>query len=482
MSRFPSPTPPGMAEGTAHLIPRSDIDIQDSLGQGGYGEVFSGLRKGGSRVAVKRLLQGLTAKSKSEFKREVAVLSAMACEFVVQLYGVVDDSPDQPVLIVMELMHESLLDAVHKSDTPPSLRQRIMWLVQAGKGVAFLHAKGVIHRDIKPGNMLITSSDTGRRLKMGDFGLSKSLADITSSSMRSTAPGARAAGNAGTVHYMAPELFKMKPEYSLASDVYAFGVVSWEIVSMKQPYKDSPDYDCIKQGVKDGEREEFEPDFPPALKAMIERAWHKEPKERPSIDECVRDLEHYLKQLASDDTGAGHGGSASVRSGGVGGGRTQQSPPPFLESKMPAPNGPPPSWIAAPVAERSPPRPVHSSVVDAKQLSFLTSTEVALLVQSAGPDFAAKGYVEAAEKKKGLTGDFILKANEVELSLLFSQMGVDAVDMPALREAVASWKANPAQAFNSIAAMREIKVRLGIIKEASTQTSNPKPQTPNPKP
>ena len=273
MSRFPSPPPPGMAEGTAHLIPRSDIDIQDSLGQGGYGEVFSGLRKGGSRVAVKRLLQGLTAKSKSEFKREVAVLSAMACEFVVQLYGVVDDSPDQPVLIVMELMHESLFDAVHKSDTPPSLRQRIMWLVQAGKGIAFLHAKGVIHRDIKPGNMLITSPDTGRRLKMGDFGLSKSLADITSSSTRSTAPGARAAGNAGTVHYMAPELFKMKPEYSPASDVYAFGFVSWEIICRKLPYKECSDPQLIKEGVRAGEREDFASDFPPALKAMIERAW-----------------------------------------------------------------------------------------------------------------------------------------------------------------------------------------------------------------
>jgi eukaryotic-like serine/threonine-protein kinase len=262
-----------MAAGTAHLIPRSDIHIQDSLGHGGYGEVFSGLRKGGSKVAVKRLLQGLTSQSKSEFKREVAFLSAMACEFVVQVYGVVDDSPDQPMLLIMELMHESLFDAVHKSDTPPSLRQRIMWLVQAGKGIAFLHEKGVIHRDIKPGNMLITSPATGRRLKMGDFGLSKSLSDITSLSMRSTAPGARAAGNAGTVHYMAPELFKIKPQYSLASDVYAFGFVSWEIISMKQPYKESPDYDCIKQGVKDGEREDFASDFPPALQAMIERAW-----------------------------------------------------------------------------------------------------------------------------------------------------------------------------------------------------------------
>ena len=67
-------------------------------------------------------------------------------------------------------------------------------------------------------------------------------------------------------------------------------------------------------------------------------------------------------------------------------------------------------------------------------------------MHAAGPDFEAKGYGEAAEKKN-VTGDFILKANEVELSTLFSQMGVKAVDMPTLREAVSCWKANPTQAF-----------------------------------
>jgi hypothetical protein len=104
----------------------------------------------------------------------------------------------------------------------------------------------------------------------------------------------------------------------------------------------------------------------------------------------------------------------------------------------------------------------------------LTSTEVALLVQSAGPDFAAKGYVKAAEKNKGLTGDFILKANEVELSLLFGKMGVDPVDMPKLREAVASWKVNPAQAFNSIAALRE-EERQAAASKVRACYLNPKP-------
>jgi hypothetical protein len=84
-----------------------------------------------------------------------------------------------------------------------------------------------------------------------------------------------------------------------------------------------------------------------------------------------------------------------------------------------------------------------------QQLSSLTIFQVAFLVDSARHDFKAKGYGQAALKHK-VNGEFIVKANEVELSTLFSQMGVNAVDMPALREVVSSWKANPAQLFSVV--------------------------------
>ena len=105
---------------------------------------------------------------------------------------------------------------------------------------------------------------------------------------------------------------------------------------------------------------------------------------------------------------------------------------------------------------------------------------MALLVDGARPDFKAKGYGQAAASKH-MDGIFILKANEVELSLLFSQMGVAAVDMPKLREAVASWKADPAQAFECIAAEQQVQQTLPTP-IPTTHIPNPKPQTPNPTP
>ena len=270
---------------SVHHIPRGDITLGKQLGKGGFAEVFEGTRRGGAAVAVKRLFDGLSEQSKTSFRHELIMMCQLRSDYVVSVYGLVDDAPHEPMLLVMERMHENLFRA-YSSDPAPSLRQRVEWLLQAGRGISFLHAQSppILHRDIKPANMLLTSPATGRRLKMSDFGLSKSLADIaTSLAARSTVPaaggGSAAAAEVGTPHYKAPELMSMKPKYSAASDVYAFGVVCWEVICMRLPYRDCSDLQEIKAGVKAGDREEFEledcPDFvfPPALKAMIERAW-----------------------------------------------------------------------------------------------------------------------------------------------------------------------------------------------------------------
>jgi len=213
----------------------------------------------------------------------------------------------------------------------------------------------------------------------------------------------------------------------------------------------------IRADVKAGGREEFELEdcsdfvFPPALKAMIERAWAQvnplqhynrfhlhlfcaqDPKERPSIDQCVRELQQFLEQLdAAGPLAAGGGVEPSSRNQSA----PPRGQPPSSDSRVLD------STIAAP--------PPDSSVVGVEQLASLTDVQVGFLVDTAGSHFKAKGYGQAAVNKK-VDGNFILNANEVELSVLFSQMGVDAVDMPALRKAVSSWKAVPAQVFSCLA-------------------------------
>jgi serine/threonine protein kinase len=267
-----------------YRIPRGDITLGKFLDKGGFAEVFEGTRRGGAPVAVKRLFDGLSEQSKVSFRREVDMMCQLRSDFIVSVHGLVDDPPHEPMLLVMERMHENLVRA-YGSFPAPSLRQRVEWLVQAGRGISFLHSQSppILHRDIKPANMLLTSPATGSRLKLSDLGLSKSLADITASlatrtAMPAAGGGSAAAAEVGTPHYKAPELMSLKPKYSPASDVYAFGVVCWETICMRLPYRGSSLQD-IRAEVKAGNREDFEledcPDFvfPPALKTMIERAW-----------------------------------------------------------------------------------------------------------------------------------------------------------------------------------------------------------------
>jgi hypothetical protein len=175
----------------------------------------------------------------------------------------------------------------------------------------------------------------------------------------------------------------------------------------------------------------------------------QDPKQRPSIDECVRDLEQFLAQLPQDAEGmvapppSLAGGpsqlpaSLIVEVGHVGSSSSSSPPPPDSTTAFPPPVSPPPQ------------QPPASLAVDVNQLLSLQPSDIRILLHAARPDFESKGYGKAAEKKK-VTGEFILKANEVDLSTLFSQMGVDAVDMPTLRQAVASWKVDPAQAFVTV--------------------------------
>jgi hypothetical protein len=175
----------------------------------------------------------------------------------------------------------------------------------------------------------------------------------------------------------------------------------------------------------------------------------QDPKQRPSIDECVRDLEQFLAQLPWDAEGML--GPPPPLAGGP-----SQLPASLLVDgsllRSPSSSSPPPpdSTTAFPPPISPPPQqPPASLAVGVRQLSSLQPSDICILLHAARPDFESKGYGKAAEKKN-VTGDFILKANEVELSVLFSQMGVDAVDMPTLREAVASWKVHPAQAFVAV--------------------------------
>ncbi|KAG0223191.1 hypothetical protein BGW42_006068, partial [Actinomortierella wolfii] len=151
-------------------------------------------------------------------------------------------------------------------------------------GLTYIHSKGVIHRDLKSENVLLTRS---MEVKLCDFGC---VTIKTTSATRSTTT------LKGTIRWIAPEIFEDRPNYSAKSDMYSFGMVMWEMAANSTiPFKDHHDYSVIMSLVKKGAREKLPEDTPANYRAWVQRCWLQDPFERPEAKEYVQGNEETVE-------------------------------------------------------------------------------------------------------------------------------------------------------------------------------------------
>ena len=149
----------------------------------------------------------------------------------------------------------------------------------------YIHKAGILHRDLKPQNILI---DNNYYPKVCDFGLSRCFADSLTNSMQLSMTG-----SIGTPLYMAPELYEDDQHYGPAVDVYAFAFLAYEIVTGNEPFcengKSATLTELIRK-IKNGLRPKFEYNINDNMKDLIEKCWSQDPKDRPSFDEIFEML------------------------------------------------------------------------------------------------------------------------------------------------------------------------------------------------
>uniref|UniRef100_A0A383VBX5 Protein kinase domain-containing protein n=1 Tax=Tetradesmus obliquus TaxID=3088 RepID=A0A383VBX5_TETOB len=183
-------------------------------------------------------------------------------------------------------------------------------LLDAATGMAYLHSKGVLHGDLKAGNVLLQATvhgTYGQVAKISDFGLAATLLD--GATHRSTA-------SMGTITHMAPEVLR-SGHMSTAADVYSFGIMMWEVYTNQQAHQGLHYGAVVERVVVRGERPKVPTDMPNEYSLLMRSCWDGDAAKRPNFAQVITCLELLLDNLTSDSDGRiseGSEGAASTSS------------------------------------------------------------------------------------------------------------------------------------------------------------------------
>lgn len=273
--------------------------IREKLGTGGMGEVYLAEDTKLSRnVALKVLPPELASNPdrRERFHREAKAVAALNHPNIVTLHSV--EEAEGVLFLTLELVEgETLRERIDRGPLP--VEQVFELGAQIGEGLSKAHAAGILHRDLKPHNVMVTVDG---RAKLLDFGLAKFLAlsasDPDAATMaRETSPGM----TLGTAGYMAPEQALGK-EVDARADLFALGVVLYEMTTGRSPFRGETLAAFFDSLLHDAPPSPLttNPDLPRDLVRIIERALEKEPARRyASAGELVADL----KGLAAEKPG-----------------------------------------------------------------------------------------------------------------------------------------------------------------------------------
>jgi len=328
-------------------IDADEIVIRDKIQEGGFGIVYKGTWRG-SDVAIKKLKPGTylgrggggggrerggiqSPSMKAKFISEAGLLSKLRHPRVVQFLGVTffregsgggDDSGGMSLGVVTEFLEGgSLWDVLRKrnkrvrakasarrgSETgggrQPYVEEKgdVDWenmvkvALHTASGMAFLHASGIIHHDLKSANILL---DENSSAKICDFGISRSVRTV------------KRVKDIGTIHWTAPEVLRGdEAKISPKIDVYSFAIILWELITGRVPYRGIRDAQIVQlvafetarpgpppQPGKSG----VAPDCPVELCTIVADCWAEEPSIRPTFEELMRRLDDLLKSIRKE--------------------------------------------------------------------------------------------------------------------------------------------------------------------------------------
>jgi serine/threonine-protein kinase len=268
------------------------FELLDKLGEGGMGVVYRARYVVDNRhVAVKLLPPDVANETiLSRFERELEILKTLRHPNIVRCFGGVCEGNQH--FYAMELVEGGTLDRLLEERGRFPWEMVVPFALQMASGLAYAHERGVVHRDVKPGNFLLT---TGGKLKLSDFGLATVVA-----ATKITAAGK----TMGTFPYMAPEQIRGRPPVSPQTDLYALGCVLFEMLTGRTPFLGDTPAEVMHRHLDEVPPRitEFAPDCPTALEGLVRDLLQKEPENRP-------ESAYVVAQRLTDVVSVAEGGS-----------------------------------------------------------------------------------------------------------------------------------------------------------------------------
>ncbi len=261
--------------------------LLDKLGEGTLSEVWRASQDPlGREVAVKLLKASVAPGSQLgvRFDREASLLASMAHQNIPQVHdaGV---TPEGRPFIVMELVDGLSLGALCKRSPSEQLPCDVAAVIalKLARALEYVHLRGVIHRDCKPSNVLVSRRG---EVKLADFGLAREAGETSSEGL----------GVVGTPAYMSPEQV-LGDRLDFRSDLFSFGIVFYEMLTARRPFEEDPARTVMQKIRLDryARPRDARKDVPPVLERVLGRCLEKNPAHRyPSTGALCDDLNEYL--------------------------------------------------------------------------------------------------------------------------------------------------------------------------------------------